>query len=509
MLKIFGGGKSDHPMADLKEARRLLGELPANDAAGALDEINHWFESVRADRDFRPAHRVALALMLDEAAQTPVRKIGREYLFTPRLSKPQESRLWTVIHGFWRNATLALVGSLEEFVTGAKGAYDLKGDLPIITVRALRALAALMKWLHVRYGPVDPQLWRMAAGSYSLSESRRYSRTPVTVYPGIPGESTADQEFLRVLMLSASSPDTLLPAEIELCERLIGHFTPRFIISTEPRGETPYWIDLAATSPPLRHARPPLNLKTLRYFGPGDSIGEIDAIERSVRATGSVPATLNLGGSYPPELVLRVLEHVGSYWAPAPLERKHPRHRIKSRLTVAWGFDGIVDALTPDASLSFDGAQLESWITENISAGGMGAHVPQVKGDWLRVGALVALQPDGGSNWLLGIVRRISRDRGGEAQVGIQTIARAPQPVALHVQVDDAVSIDTEVGILLGADVPDGPVEVLLRPGVHTADQILVFERDGRKMMLFPSAVNERGADYERVSCRQHVRQAG
>jgi hypothetical protein len=81
--------------------------------------------------------------------------------------------------------------------------------------------------------------------------------------------------------------------------------------------------------------------------------------------------------------------------------------------------------------------------------------------------------------------------------------------VALHVQVDDAVSIDTEVGILLGADVPDGPVEVLLRPGVHTADQILVFERDGRKMMLFPSAVNERGADYERVSCRQHVRQAG
>jgi hypothetical protein len=509
MLKIFGGGKSDHPMADLKEARRLLGELPASDAASALDEINHWFESVRADQDFRPAHRVALALMLDEAAQTPVRKLGREYLFTPRLSKPQENRLWSLIHGFWRSATHAFVGSLEAFVTGAKGVDDLKGDLPLITVRALRALAAQMKWLHMRYGPVDPQLWRMAAGSYSLAESRRYARTPVTVYPGIPGESTADQEFLRVLMLSASSPDSLLPAEIELCERLIGHFTSRFVLSGEPRGETPYWIDLAATSPPLRHARPPLELKTLRYFGPGESIGEIDAIERAIQTTGTVPSSLNLGGSYPPELVLRVLGHVGSYWAPTPLERKHPRHRLKSRLTVAWGFDGILDALLPGALVSSDGAQLESWITENVSAGGMGAHVPQVKGDWLRVGALIALQPDGGSNWLLGIVRRISRERGGDAQVGIQTISRAPQPVALHVQVGDTVSLDTELGILLGSDVPDHPVELLLRPGVHTTDQRLEFEQDGRKVVLVPSTVNERGSDYERLSCRQLVHPSG
>jgi len=502
MMKIFGGGKSDHPMADLKEARRLLGELPGADALGALDEINHWFDSVRADQEFRPAHRAALAVLLDEAAQTPVRKLGREYLFTPRLSKPQENRLWSVIHGFWRNATLAFVGCLESFVTGAKGADDLKADLPLLTVRGLRALAAQMKWSHVRYGPVDPQLWRMAAGSYSLAESRRFASTAVTVYPGIPGESTADQEFLRVLMLSASSPDSLLPAEIELCERLIGHFTSRFVLSREPRGETPYWIDLAATSPPLRHARPPLDLKSVRYFGPGDVLGEIDAIERTIRTSGEVPARLNLGGSYSPELVLRVLEHVAAYWSPAPLERKHPRHRVKSRLSVAWGFDGILDAISPGASLSFDDSHLESWITENVSAGGMAAHVPQARGDWLRVGALLALQPEGGSNWLIGIVRRVSRDRGGEAQVGIQTVSRAPQRAELHVQVGESVSLDTELGILLGLDDAETPVEILLRPGVHVPDQNLVLEREGRKVVLWPEAVRERGADYELINCR-------
>jgi hypothetical protein len=504
MLKIFGGGKSDHPMADLNEARRLLGELPAGDAARALDEINHWFDSIRADHDLRGAHRAALALLLDEAAQTPVRKLAREYLSAQRQSKQQEARSWTAIHGFWRNATLAFVGALESFVTGAKGADDLKPDLPLLTVRGLRALAAQMKWLHMRYGPVDPQLWRMAAGSYSLAESRRYATTAVTVYPGVPGESTAHGEFLRVLMLSASSPDSLLPMEIELCERLIGHFAPRFVLSAEPRGETPYWIDLAATSPPLRHARPPLERRSLRYFGPGDASAEIERIEAAIRATGEAPPSLNLGGSYPAELVLRVLEHVAAYWSPAPLERKHPRHRVKSRLTVAWGFDGVLDATSVAASLSFDGSRLESWITENVSAGGLGAHVPQVKGDWLRVGALVAMQPEGGANWLLGVVRRISRDRGGEAQVGIQTISRAPQPVELRVQVGETVSLDTEVAILLGPEA-EASVELLLRPGVHIADQNLVLEREGRRVVLVPEAVQERGIDYERLSCHCSV----
>ncbi len=127
MLKIFGGARSDHPMADLREAERLLRELPAGDAVRALDEINHWFESVRTEQQFRADHRVALALMLDEAAQAPARKLAREYLSTPRLSKQQENRLWTALHGFARNATLAFVGALEGFVTGAKGADELKG----------------------------------------------------------------------------------------------------------------------------------------------------------------------------------------------------------------------------------------------------------------------------------------------------------------------------------------------------------------------------------------------
>ena len=63
---------------------------------------------------------------------------------------------------------------------------------------------------------------------------------------------------------------------------------------------------------------------------------------------------------------------------------------------------------------------------ENVSAGGFGAVVPRLKGDWLRVGVLLALQPEGGSNWVLGVVRRVAKTTGQEARVGIETLSKAP-----------------------------------------------------------------------------------
>ena len=44
VLKIFGSSKPDHPMADIKEARKIIGEVPGNDVPKAIDELCHWLE---------------------------------------------------------------------------------------------------------------------------------------------------------------------------------------------------------------------------------------------------------------------------------------------------------------------------------------------------------------------------------------------------------------------------------------------------------------------------------
>ena len=83
MLNLFTGGKADHPMANPKEARRILDELPAQELK-ALEELSHWHESVSTAAGFKPAERLQLIGALDEAAQPRLRKLAR----LPRRNAP-------------------------------------------------------------------------------------------------------------------------------------------------------------------------------------------------------------------------------------------------------------------------------------------------------------------------------------------------------------------------------------------------------------------------------------
>ncbi len=83
-MKIFGGSKPDHPLADPKEAKRLLDALPTNDPVKALDELTHWVESVAALEGFKPEVRIQLLITLDDTAQTFLRKLSKDYFVSAR-----------------------------------------------------------------------------------------------------------------------------------------------------------------------------------------------------------------------------------------------------------------------------------------------------------------------------------------------------------------------------------------------------------------------------------------
>ena len=155
-------------------------------------------------------------------------------------------------------------------------------------------------------------------------------------------------------------------------------------------------------------------------------------------------------------------------------------------------------------SLDFDASASESWIVENVSAGGFGAVVPQIKGDWLKVGTLLAMQPEGGTNWLVGIVRRVSKTGNQQARVGIQTLSRTPQACTFG---NDA-SFEGEAGILLRPLQSDA-VEVLiaLRSGAFVPGLKLELEQGARFHMFLPQALVERGEDYELARFREMIRE--
>ncbi len=207
-------------------------------------------------------------------------------------------------------------------------------------------------------------------------------------------------------------------------------------------------------------------------------------------------------------MVLDVLAHMALYWSNTPPERRHPRHRVKTRLAVASGFDGVLDALGASVSLDFESAATESWIVENVSAGGFGASIPQIKGEWLKIGCLLALQPEGGTNWVLGIVRRFNRESPQQGSVGIQTLAKAMDSVQLRVQ---GGADSGEICVLLDPQgvTTSSEAMVLLRNGVLVPGQNLEFEYQRKQIMLLPQGVTERGEDFELVKFKVMLRDTG
>ena len=499
MIKLFGRSGADHPMADAKEARRVLDALPAQDSCKALEELAEWHESVSQSEGFRPEQRIERLLAIDDAAQGRLARLTRDYLAQSRPARFQENRMWLAAHGYWREAGLAFARAVDLFVQGAKGADAARAALPQLLVRCQRALAQQIKWMHLRYGPYDAAAWATFNKVYAFAESRKLAQTASAANPGMPGASTPQLEFLRGALFAASSPEGLLPAEIELAERLIAGLAGRFALAAAASAELPVWTDLAKAMAPQRALRPPPAAPGLRWLGAGSALAEAKALAERIRATDAVPAGLNLDPGAMPEDVLAVLEHLVLYWSPQPPERKFQRHSVQSRLSVSNGLKGVIDTLGGPGA-----AGAESWVIENVSAGGFGAIVPQVKGDWLRVGALVAMQPDGGSNWIVGLVRRVNKTAAQQARVGIQTLSRVP---AVSQFALSGARGSAEQGVLLkGGDPASNEVRIALRPGIFAPGQNLEASRDGRQHIYMPTGIGARGEDYEIGRFREMVR---
>jgi hypothetical protein len=501
-MGLFGGGKPDHPLADPKEAKRLLEALPDNDPVKALDELMHWMESVAAVEGFKPEARIQLLLQMDDAAQQRVRKLSRDYFADARPSRFQENRLWTAVHGYWKQAGYSYARAIDLFVQNVKGVEAARAQLPLLLVRTLRSFAQQVKWMHMRYGPIDLASWGVFNSVYAYAEMRQLAQAKSAVYASQAGESTPQLEFLKGAMFSVSAPDGLLPLEVELAERLIAAYAPRFVIGTAPAPAFVFWTDLAQAMTPARASRAPQAGPALRCFGAGAALEEVHGLAEQVMIGGKVPPELNLGTVQTHDL-LEVARHLHLYWSPQAPERKTQRHPVKSRLSVTYGYEGVCGVLGGGDSLDFDNQKSESWIVENVSAGGFGAVVPQLKGDWLRVGALLAMQPEGGSNWVLGVVRRVNKTATQQARVGIETLSKSP--VLSQFAVSGVKSM-SEQGVLL-KNGEAAEARIVLKPGVFAPAQNLEVARGERHHVYIPQAVSERGEDYEIARFRELIRE--
>jgi hypothetical protein len=486
MLGLFSA-KPDHPFADTREAERALNDFPAQDPAQALDSATAWLESLAATTGFKPDRRLELILQIDQAVLPQTRRLGRDYLTTQRLSRVQEYKWWQLSRGYWEELVRNYEDLLRRYQAQEKGADGLKTQLPLIHARLLHAYGNRLKWDQFRYGPIESGIWLAAGGLYLAAAQSKQAQKPVALYPGGSAETTVEREYLKLLLFQASSMDNLLPVEIEIAERLITHLLPSFSLTAEHAPENVYWVDLAKPLPPTRLAKLPEITATLRFFATRSGLAALASLQRSVETAGALPAAINFGGQYSPRVVLPVLEHLATCWAPKPPMRSHARHRVKSRLAVVAGLSSLFQRL---AGASSEVDDTEAWVVEDVSQGGMGALVPMAGKDWLKVGALVGLQPEGGKNWLVAVVRRLTRETDHSCGVGLETLSKQPRRI-----IGDSRGLQTEA-VLLDPIALDADVRLVVAVNAWEERIPLALSLDGANLRLHPQAVVETGGDY-------------
>ena len=248
-----------------------------------------------------------------------------------------------------------------------------------------------------------------------------------------------------------------------------------------------YWVDVAKPLPPTRLAKLPEITPTLRFFNGTRALEAVAKTIEQIRNAGRVPPGINLGAQYEVDTVIPVLEHLALCWAPKPPMRSNTRHRMNSPLKVVNGLEAVHRRLSGQVS-GTEG--IEAWVVDDASLGGLGAQVTVSRNDWIRIGALIGMQPEGGDNWLIGIVRRYARSGPNQGSVGIETVSKTPRAVFA-----DAGGLHTEALLL---DLPEvGEYARMLVPAnVLEATVALVFTLDGKNARLHPRETIETGADF-------------
>ncbi|MBV2235333.1 MAG: hypothetical protein KUL75_07285 [Sterolibacterium sp.] len=451
--------KSSHPLANSAELKRVLELLPGLTPATALDETRAWLESLVQAEDMKLEQCLDLVLRLDEATLGHTRRFARDYLMAQNLSRSEEYRLWNGNHSYWVQLIAAYEHCLARHNTGSKQKLA-PVLLLLLQIRLLRAYAAGIKWAQFRHTQNVGYYWQGAGRVYLAAQAAGEVARRIPVYANT-AESSVEEEYLLLLMLHASSLGNLQPLQVEIAERLVAYLAPELVFTDQTDPANVYWVDAARPQPPCRLIRPPEVTPTLRFLRPGTALEKIDEIGRRIGKAGEIPADLQLGGPFAPQMVLSVLEHLAQNWQSQLPQRSYQRHQVRSRLRVINGFAAI------HAKLSQNAGNLpeETWIAGDVSLGGMGAEVPLGAKEWVEIGALIGMQPEGGDNWLVGLIRRFSRAEGG-GSVGIQTIGKSPQAV-----VADSGGLPTPLLLL---DLPVLPPAEILASGKLLVEMITV-----------------------------------
>jgi hypothetical protein len=452
LLNMVRRKRADHPMYDVDEARRLLADLPA-DQARSFDEISSWLETVTLADGYAVGDRIGVVMLLDETGQLYESLLLESFLRQAGLKEHDRLKLWQALVGFWERVSAAYRRCLRDIAQQA-GSAALHPEFTLVVTRALRALASETKMLHLRYVPVTPRIWQELAELYGLSEKTQHAEDTLKAYATDAVLTGPRREFLRVMMLEAAAPESEQSAAVELSARIIARFASAFIFGARPGPGLTFCFDLARPDHPVPASPKASASPTLRYFGAGQARASLQEVIAGYIARPE-ETDRRFGEEYSIGDKLMVMKHLLLYWGDAPPHRRGPRVKLDAKVKISRGFEAVAELATriefsgmaqmtedqrlkvkQQTGITFQAqeatAVITEWMERDGSAWGIGVDIPRQDEPWAKIGTLCALQAPGQKAWWVGAIQRLHRDTDDRPHAGIEIFAKKPLSVYLR-----------------------------------------------------------------------------
>lgn len=487
MLSSLFGKKTDHPLADIKSAQVLLGDLPKSDALKSLAELADWIELLLQQEEFRADHQFAVLRLLDEAAQPHARKLAHDYFSPGELSKFQENRLWGTLDNYYLQTANAYGRLFDRSSNGEKGSSALREHLPLIAARSLHALTRRLKYASAHYSPADGSIWADIAKLYRHAERQNYLDIPVETYSGVAGSLSVRHAAGHLLGWYGCGVGALSPLDIHFAERIVAQHCAAIKVSEQPDEGSLFGFDLEQPSAPMRLKVNNTPHASMRYV---DMTAMLPKLQDMLRTLDKnvVPDGMNLGGAYEAEMVRGAVRYLLDYLTESPL-RRSARRTVKVDMNVVSGFASMIERVGAG-----NGEERQVyWEVEDISNGGFRAVLPVQGVDGIRIGTLLGVRPAGVPHWGAAAVRRLMRDGTSLLHVGAEMLSSQIEGVIL------GSSGDAQPALWLQAKPgePADEVRLLMKADTFSMHRSLHAAMNGTHYLLMPLGLAESGPDYD------------
>jgi hypothetical protein len=505
-MSIKGGTPPQlyHPLQDANEAKRVSDSLSAKEPVKALAEASQWLTSIRDAARLARHHRIELIALLDAATRKAQARMADLYVTLLESDHREEKLIWQTASDF---SVLLVEGYLQ--CAGSPGesvevSQEVQPLLPLLAARGMRALRLQMKWVSMRYGELRPEIWGEFARLLTLAESVNSVAAPVD-YPIAEMQASPSDEFVRAMMFWSALPGALSPVEQDIAERLIVYLTQDFHFGVQRAEGSDYFFNLNGAHPPLRFvSSAPVSAST-RYLEVSEARQAVQAMHSLVRGTGSMPAGVDCGPAGEINVTVRVLKHLSVNWAKELPARATGRRKAGAALAIksAHSYQHVLAVVRHgglDVPSTSGGKVTQSWIAEDISAGGCGVIVSEGGSERLHVGVLVALQLASEGQYHVGVIRRVSGRGERQRHIGIQLISHSAVPVYLRSLLGAKQGRNRESAILLSAKPSsNGSVYILARRDLFSGREPVeaAFGVPEVTVVLEPAGVVESGKDFD------------